>query len=324
MNPSYIHWLRQRIGHQKTIIGYGVVIPRDDDGRVLLQRRADIDIWGLPGGVLEPEESILACARRETREETGLEVGDLRLVGIYTDPRYDTSYPNADQVQQYSVCFEGRITGGELGGDPEESQALAYFSPDALPFAEMPNFYIDMLTDGLRGGPPVFEPPRSTGVLIDNIDRVRPYIGHDEFIGCGAMAAVVDNAGRLLVGKRSDDGGWSMPGGFTHLGENAAYTVVREVYEETGYEIEPVELIGISSQGRAWAYPNGDQTVALISLFRAKLVGGQPRPDGSETTAVAWMSPEELLQQPVHPIINQIHTIVVCALNGGPRPFIVE
>ncbi len=324
MNPSYIHWLRQHIGHQKTIIGYGVVIPRADDGRVLLQRRADIDIWGLPGGVLEPEESILTCVRREAREETGMEVDNLRLVGIYTDPRYDSGYPNGDQVQQYSVCFEGRITGGVLGGDPEESQALAYFPPNALPFAEMPIFYIDMLTDGLRGGPPIFEAPRTTGMLIDNIARVRPYIGHEEFIGCGAMAAVVDDAGRLLVGKRSDDGSWSMPGGFTHLGENAAYTVVREVCEETGYEIQPVELIGISSQSQAWVYPNGDRTVALISLFLAKPVGGQPRSDGSETTAVAWMSPEELLRQPVHPNIEYIHRAVVSALNGGPKPFIVE
>jgi len=99
-NMSYIKWLREKIGTQKTILVFTTVILRDEGGRILLQRRADVDRWGLPGGVLEPGENILSCAQRELEEETGLTAGELSLVGVYTDPRYDSVYPSGDQVQQ--------------------------------------------------------------------------------------------------------------------------------------------------------------------------------------------------------------------------------
>ena len=49
---DYIHWLRSKIGHRKTIITYGVVVLRDEYRRILLQHRMDTKVWGLPGGVI--------------------------------------------------------------------------------------------------------------------------------------------------------------------------------------------------------------------------------------------------------------------------------
>lgn len=322
-SPSYIQWLRRHLGPQKTIIVYSAVIPRDGHGRILLQRRTDFNTWGLPGGILEPHEGLLACARRELFEETGLHAGDLRLVGIYTDPRYDTTYPNGDQVQQFSVCFETQITGGELAPDPQESRDLAFFAPDDLPLAEMAGFYCDMIRDAERVGPPSFEPPHAGPELISVTGQMRPSIGHHLYIGAASAAAVVDHTGHLLVVKRRDNGEWSLPAGFINLGENAAHAAVREVLEETGLHIEPQELLGLSAQPRPWVYPNGDQILPVIAVFRARLLGGEACPGLDEVLGIGRMPPDELLAVPTHPNLAALNLAVVEALRQAGNPFVL-
>ncbi|MBN2549351.1 MAG: NUDIX domain-containing protein [Anaerolineales bacterium] len=314
---SYIHWLRSKIGHRKTIIVYGVIVLRDEAGGVLLQRRTDFDIWGLPGGIIEPGENILECTRRELLEESGLLCGSLHLVGVYTDPQYDSVYPNGDQVQQYSVVFQGPLAGGEMQVDGEETSALAFFPPNEIPFAELPNFYADMIRDALRGGPPVFSPPFSLPDPVDQIAMIRPLLGPELYLGAGAIVAARDEQGRLLVVKRTDDGEWSLPGGYTNLGENVAYTAQREVLEETGCQVALERILGVYSPSSPWAYPNGDQTQAVITVFRARLAGGAPRPDRTETSQVGWMTCDELLQLETHPILRQLNQAVVENLEQG-------
>src|SRR3954465_10180089 len=64
----------------------------DGQGRILLHRRGDNDMWALPGGVMEMGESLGECASREVREETGLDVEPVRIVGIYSDPKHVFAY----------------------------------------------------------------------------------------------------------------------------------------------------------------------------------------------------------------------------------------
>ena len=59
---SYIAWLRGKVGSRKIFLVFGTVVLRDENGRILLQRRSDFDFWGLPGGVMELGEDIEACA----------------------------------------------------------------------------------------------------------------------------------------------------------------------------------------------------------------------------------------------------------------------
>jgi 8-oxo-dGTP diphosphatase len=314
---SYIEWLRERIGRQKTLIVYGTLILRNERQGVLLQRRADNGLWGLPGGILEPGEDILACARRELCEETGLQAGELRLTGVYSDPRYDVVYPNGDQVQQYTVCFEGQLSGGQMHSDPEETNALAFCDLAEIPRDQMANFYLDMLRDAESGGPPAYSPPYAGPQLVDVIGQLRPLIGHALFVGAGAMAAVQRSDGRLLVARRTDDGEWSLPGGFTHLGENVAHTALREVREETGLEIELERLLGVFSPAEPWLYPNGDRAQAVVSLFLARPLGGELRPDGVESSQVDWITPEELLALSTHPVLGRLNRAVVDCLEQG-------
>ncbi len=318
---SYITWLRQKVGRQKIVLVYASVVLQNAEGQVLLQRRADFDVWGLPGGILEPGENILDCAHRELFEETGLTAGKLRLVGIYSEPCYDTVYPNGDAVQQFTVCFQGIVKGGKMAVDGVESSALAFFDAGHLPWAELPSFYVDMLKDSLAGGDAVFATPFAGDHLIDPIRQVRAFIGRDVMVAGGAIAVVVDQdtihaQPRLLVVKRTDDGEWSLPGGYTQLGENVAHTVVREMLEETGLHVMPERILGISSLPHPWTYPNGDQTQGVAVVFRTHITGGSLRPDLEEISQAGWVTLREFLALEVHSDWQALYQAVAKCLQG--------
>ncbi|MBN2148893.1 MAG: NUDIX domain-containing protein [Anaerolineales bacterium] len=314
---SYISYIRSLVGHDKIFLAFASVVLRDQAGRILLQRRADFDVWGLPGGCLELGEDILSCARRELLEESGLTAGPLRLVGIYSEPAYDTVYPNGDQVQQYTVCFEGPLDDGELTADGVETRESRFFAPHEIASAGMPIYYQAMLEHALRDSPPAFSPPLALPTTLDQIAYMRSRIGHVSYIGVGSVGIVTNEQGQLLVGCRTDSGEWSFPGGYANLGENAAYTVVREIREETGLDVEPTRLMGIFSPRAAWVYPNGDSTQSVVSIFRCQLVGGVERADQVETSQLAWLSPQEILALPEHPLLTSFNQRVIQHLDDG-------
>ena len=131
---DYIKDLRQYIGNKKIILNCsGAVIERN--GRILLQRRSDNGLWGMPGGLLELDETYAEAAVREIREETGLEVRLTAFLGVFHN--YDMVWGNGDRAHTIGGYFTAEITGGELRVD-EESLELHFFGEDELPplFAE--------------------------------------------------------------------------------------------------------------------------------------------------------------------------------------------
>ena len=103
----------------------------NDRGEILLQRRSDNDLWSIPGGAMEPGETIRQTAIREVREETGIEVAPTRLVGIYSDPNHLVEYSDGEVRQQFSVCFACEAVGGELSTSDESSE-VGYYPPEAI------------------------------------------------------------------------------------------------------------------------------------------------------------------------------------------------
>ncbi len=103
----------------------------DEVGRVLLQRRGDSRLWGFPGGAVELGETPEQAAIREVKEETGLDVKAVRLLGVYTD--MDMRYPNGDQAQSICLTYELKAVGGQLMQDGQETVDLQYFPLDQLP-----------------------------------------------------------------------------------------------------------------------------------------------------------------------------------------------
>lgn len=99
-----------------------------------------------------------------------------------------------------------------------------------------------------------------------------------------AGAAVIRDDGTVLAIRRRDNGKWVQPGGVVELGEDPRDTVRREVFEETGVEVEPVELTGV--------YKNMVRGVVSL-VFRCRHVAGEPHPT-DEAAEVAWLSSHEV------------------------------
>lgn len=95
----------------------------DDEDRLLLSRRADLDVWGLPGGRLDPGETLLEAAAREVREETGVVAQLDRAVGLYY----------LEGWRRLNVLFAGWPLGGALQRRTFETRANQYFARHELP-----------------------------------------------------------------------------------------------------------------------------------------------------------------------------------------------
>jgi 8-oxo-dGTP pyrophosphatase MutT (NUDIX family) len=114
-------------------VGVGVVV-LNDRSWILLERRRDCGLWGLPGGRIEPGESIREAALREVREETGLTVEVQRLIGVYSEPcgRIATYPDNGDVVHLVDIMLEASVISGKLSCS-EESLEVRFFDPGNLP-----------------------------------------------------------------------------------------------------------------------------------------------------------------------------------------------
>ena len=78
---------------------------------------------------MELGESLGDCAVREVLEETGLEVEPVAIVGIYSDPKHVFAYDDGEVRQEFSVCFECKIVGGEVAVS-DESYEVQFLGPN--------------------------------------------------------------------------------------------------------------------------------------------------------------------------------------------------
>jgi 8-oxo-dGTP diphosphatase len=101
------------------------IIESQQGGIVLVERRFPPLGWALPGGFVDPGESLFQAVRREALEETGLEVEVLDLFHVYSRPWRD---PRGDTV---SAVYHCRADGTPVGGD--DAASAVFFMPDDLP-----------------------------------------------------------------------------------------------------------------------------------------------------------------------------------------------
>lgn len=111
------------------LVGVGVVIRRD--GKLLLGKRRGSHgaaTWGLPGGHLDPGETIEECARRETAEETGLQIASTANIG-FTNDIFEA------ENRQYVTLFVEAVDPGGTPQllEPDKCESWEWFSPDQLP-----------------------------------------------------------------------------------------------------------------------------------------------------------------------------------------------
>ncbi|MFJ2439516.1 MULTISPECIES: NUDIX hydrolase [unclassified Streptomyces] len=152
--PDFISRIRATAGQQLLCLPGVSAIVFDDEGRVLLGRRADTGRWSIVGGIPDPGEQPAVAAVREVYEETAVHCVAERVVLVQTlDP---ITYPNGDVCQFTDTTFRCRATGGEARVNDEESLDVGWFPVDGLP--ELEEFALFRIKQALTGGPAWFEP----------------------------------------------------------------------------------------------------------------------------------------------------------------------
>jgi NAD+ diphosphatase len=108
-----------------------------------------------------------------------------------------------------------------------------------------------------------------------------------------ACALCVDERGRVLLGRRANEpfkGLWDLPGGFLDEGEHPFDALRRELLEETGLEVEPLEFVGV------WMdrYPYKTHTASTLNLYWTARVLAGSQEAADDVAELAWFAPDEL------------------------------
>jgi 8-oxo-dGTP pyrophosphatase MutT (NUDIX family) len=139
------------------------------------------------------------------------------------------------------------------------------------------------------------------------IEELRVHIGHRPIIMVGAGVLITDAQGRLLLGERTDNHTWSIPGGAMEPGEDLEETARREALEEAGLTLGALQLFGVFSGSELfYTYPNGDQ-VYNVSVMYTCSDYQETRAVLDEHTVFRFFPPETLprpISPPVRPIIE--------------------
>ena len=127
---SYISKIRSKIGNDKFICPGARILIENKIGEFVTIIRKDTGRLGLPAGAIEEGETIEGCIIREVKEETGLDLHSLHVIGICTNPVTQTvQYPNGDITQYFVIEFLCDDWSGELKtNDPHEVKSVGFSS----------------------------------------------------------------------------------------------------------------------------------------------------------------------------------------------------
>jgi 8-oxo-dGTP pyrophosphatase MutT (NUDIX family) len=127
----------------------------------------------------------------------------------------------------------------------------------------------------------------------DFILSLRKKVGHDLLWLPAVTGVVLDDADRVLLVQRIDNGRWTLPAGILEPGEHPAPGLVREVYEETAVETVVEALVSVEAHGPR-EYPNGDVAQYLDLAFRLRPIAGVARVNDDESLDVGWFPADDL------------------------------
>ena len=119
---EYIQSLRQHVGHASILTVGAVVLIVDEQNRLLMLKRSDNKSWGLPGGAVEPGELVEDAALRETLEESGLQVDEMSLFGVFSGPECYYKYPNGDEVYNVTIVYLSHDVSGDICLNDEHTE----------------------------------------------------------------------------------------------------------------------------------------------------------------------------------------------------------
>ena len=131
---DYVKYIRKKVGHDSiNLTGVNVLIINENN-QILLQKRGTFPYkWGLIGGITELGESLETTAVREAKEETGLDINELRLLGTTSGKNCFIEFPHGDKAFFITIGYVCKSYSGKLSIDNFETKDLCFFSYDELP-----------------------------------------------------------------------------------------------------------------------------------------------------------------------------------------------
>ena len=119
------------VGDNMVLLNSTAIVIVNEQNQILLQKRSDNGLWGLPGGLLELDESIEEGAIREVKEETNLDIVITKFIGVFINPLM--TWRTSDKAKVIAFGFVGKVVGGSLAMLDGESLELRYFELKEIP-----------------------------------------------------------------------------------------------------------------------------------------------------------------------------------------------
>lgn len=140
------------------------------------------------------------------------------------------------------------------------------------------------------------------------IQEMRKLVGHRTIIQCAASVICVDELGRALLGKRTDNHLWGYSGGSAEIDERAEDCARRELREEMGLAAEELEFFFLNSGPEThYIYPNGDEVSNFEIIYLCRRWSGEPRALDGEMEELRFFAPEEIdlsqISPPIRPVM---------------------
>lgn len=137
---SWISEMRELVGQRRIMIPAAVAWIYDEAGRLLVVQLHGNDLWGLPGGGIEPDETPEQTVVRETMEETGLEIRVDSLAAVFGGPQLHHTYVGGDEGAYVMIAYRCSVVGGDAQPDGDEVTALRYVGIDDLAGLSVPSW----------------------------------------------------------------------------------------------------------------------------------------------------------------------------------------
>jgi ADP-ribose pyrophosphatase YjhB (NUDIX family) len=127
------------------------------------------------------------------------------------------------------------------------------------------------------------------------VESMREWVGSRRIFVPGVRVLIVNDAGEVLLQRRTDIRQWGLPAGAVELDESAADAVTREAAEETSLRVLDMEPMALySGPDQRFTYPNGDEVQCFTLAVIVRRWEGQPRPDGAEGSEVRFFPRSQL------------------------------
>ena len=147
--------------------------------------------------------------------------------------------------------------------------------------------------------------------MTEYIKYLRAYIGHQPILQVGASVIVEDEAGRILLQKRTDNGCWGYHGGSVELDECVEDAAKRELYEETGLIADELQLWRVFSGPEThYVYPNGDEVSNVDLVFVCRKYHGETKRQESEVAELKFFTLDEIPENISPPIAKALREYV--------------